>query len=373
MCTPAGYNVGLTGPPDDDLGELNCTELPPDGREEDRCRYLSFDYELTTSVICGLSLVFGILYSLFGYRCFKAVMFLTGFTFGSVVVYLICLEEAVLPPLGNAGVSLGAGLLFGAITMLVQYVGLFMTGFHTGLYCGVITLVVIDFFHRLATIWISLAILLGWGLLFALANLRLQKSLTIFGTSVHGAAVMAVSLDYFIEQWRMSRWALNKVRLVEQLWPCWFSWVVLGLWPLMVVVGVLVQSRVTGRGVHHKVIAPHHKGRTVNLQRLRTRQARAEVRQRNYRYLYQVRTAHGDIISQEFVNSLSKLTQPGDQSTLQSDCTRVTSVNDQAALTALSESEHEAEVLHPADSELSEAEREGEVQRRNSAYGDRPL
>ena len=45
-------------------------------------------------------------------------------------------------------------------------------------------------------------------------------------------------------------------------------------------------------------MAPHHKSRTVNLQRLRSRQARAELRQRKYRYLYQVRTAHGDIISQ---------------------------------------------------------------------------
>lgn len=64
-------------------------------------------------------------------------MFLTGFIFGSVVVYLVCLSEALLPVLGNAGVSLAAGLMFGLITMLVQYVGLFMTGFHTGLFLGV--------------------------------------------------------------------------------------------------------------------------------------------------------------------------------------------------------------------------------------------
>ncbi|KAF0302439.1 Transmembrane protein 198 [Amphibalanus amphitrite] len=372
MCTPARYNVGLAPPSDGDLDVLNCTELPPDVRSEERCRHLSFEYELTTSVICGLSLVFGILYTLFGYRCFKAVMFLTGFTFGSVVVYLICMEEAVLPPLGNAGVSLGAGLLFGAITMLVQYVGLFMTGFHTGLYCGVISLVVVDFFHRLSTVWLSLAVLMGWGLLFALANLRLQKSLTVFGTSVHGGAVIMVSMDYFIEQFAAARWVLNKVRLRDDQPPCWFSWVVLGLWPLMALVGLLVQSRLTGRGVHHKVVVPHHKSRTVNLQRLRSRQARAELRQRKYRYLYQVRTAHGDIISQEYVHSLNKMAQPGDQSTLQSNCTRVTSVNDQAALTALSESEHEAEVLHPTDSRRSSGEPTPE-RPRPADYGDREL
>ena len=137
--------------------------------------------------------------------------------------------------------------------MLVQYVGLFMTGFHTGLYCGVITLVVVDFFTRLSTVWLSLAVLMGWGLLFALANLRLQKSLTLFGTSVHGGAVIMVSMDYFIEQFLAARWVLNKVRLKDDERPCWFSWVVLGLWPLMALVGTLVQSRITGRGVHHKV------------------------------------------------------------------------------------------------------------------------
>ncbi|KAF0314563.1 putative RNA-directed DNA polymerase from transposon BS [Amphibalanus amphitrite] len=66
MCTPARYNVGLAPPSDGDLDVLNCTELPPDIRSEERCRHLSFEYELTTSVICGLSLVFGILYTLFG-------------------------------------------------------------------------------------------------------------------------------------------------------------------------------------------------------------------------------------------------------------------------------------------------------------------
>ena len=74
------------------------------------------------------------------------------------------------------------------------------------------------------------------------------------------------------------------------------------------------------------------------------------------------------------MHSLNKMAQPGDQSTLQSDCTRVTSVNDQAALTALSESEHEAEVLNPADSRRSSTERATPAGRqRPPDYGDREL
>ena len=50
---------------------------------------------------------------------------------------------------------------------------------------------------------------------------------------------------------------------------------------------------------------PSAKTRNVNLQRLRSREARAELRQKKYRYLYQVRTAHGDIISQVNMSDVS--------------------------------------------------------------------
>ena len=55
-------------------------------------------------------------------------MFFTGFVFASVVVYLICLEENILPMWSNALIAASAGVLFGLITLLVQYVGLFMLG-----------------------------------------------------------------------------------------------------------------------------------------------------------------------------------------------------------------------------------------------------
>jgi hypothetical protein len=78
-------------------------------------------------------------------------------------------------------VALGAGLLFGLITMLVQYVGLFMTGFHTGLFAGVVALVTAEQFRwQPTTVWTSVAVLLGSGLLAAVLNLYWQK-----GESTH--------------------------------------------------------------------------------------------------------------------------------------------------------------------------------------------
>lgn len=38
--------------------------------------------------------------------------------------------------------------------------------------------------------------------------------------------------------------------------------------------------------------------KAAQVQQPRTKEQRAEMKQKNYRYLYQIRTAHGDIISQ---------------------------------------------------------------------------
>jgi small basic protein len=54
-------------------------------------------YDPYTATVCALYFVFGVVCAFFGYRCFKAIMFLYGFIFGSMVVYLICSEEEVLP------------------------------------------------------------------------------------------------------------------------------------------------------------------------------------------------------------------------------------------------------------------------------------
>ena len=55
------------------------------------------EYDPYTATVCAIYFVFGVVCAFFGYRCFKAIMFLYGFIFGSIVVYLICVEEKVLP------------------------------------------------------------------------------------------------------------------------------------------------------------------------------------------------------------------------------------------------------------------------------------
>ncbi|KAK6617368.1 hypothetical protein RUM43_014377 [Polyplax serrata] len=314
------------------------------GNEQFRCHHLDYQYDVVMATICSMYLLFGIIYSLFGYRCFKAIMFLTGFIFGSIIVYLICLQEKLLPSYGNAGVAISAGILFGLITMLVQYVGLFMTGFHTGLFGAVVAVVVAEQCSQITSVWMTTGILLSGGLLFATLNLYWQKGLTIVGTSIYGGAIISIALDYFVEKLQMLHWIWSRVALREYFQPCWFSWLLLSIWPFMVVVGLIIQFTVTGIGIHHEEMIPT---KNPPMQRIRTREQRAEMRQKKYRYFYQVRTAHGDVISQSFVQALQRkaLTpnpcDQGDMNTLQSDSTHLSHLPSEqtAQLAALTESE----------------------------------
>ncbi len=179
-------------------------------------------------------------------------MFLTGLVFASTLVYLVCLEEDLLPAFGNAGVALGTGFLFGLITMMVYYVGLFVMGLHTGLLIGIIVMAIVEQQLMVTNMWISVGVLLGCALLAAVLTLSYQKALTIVGTSLYGGAVLAASMDYYIENWRMVHWLWDRVKLKTSPQPCWFSWLLLAVWPLMVVAGTAVQTFITGRDFYHK-------------------------------------------------------------------------------------------------------------------------
>ncbi|TRY78762.1 hypothetical protein TCAL_09462 [Tigriopus californicus] len=252
--------------------------------------------DTVTAVICGLYLVFGLVCTFFGYRCFKALMFFTGFIFASMVVYLICIEEDLLPLWSNTLIAASAGLLFGLITLLVQYVGLFMLGFHSGLWLALIGLCAAHPWLQPASPWISLGILLASGLSLALLNLGFQKSMTICGSALYGGAILAATLDYFLESSVMLLWVWDKVRVRDSVPPCWFSWAILAVWPSAMVLGIIIQSLVTGRGTYHEKQFPPPN------QRRPKAETREERKQRKYRYLYQVRTCHGDVITQPIPN-----------------------------------------------------------------------
>ncbi|KAG7264762.1 hypothetical protein CRUP_007088 [Coryphaenoides rupestris] len=235
-------------------------------------------YEIIPAVICSMCCLFGIIYCFFGYRCFKAVMFLSGLMFGSVVIFLLCHKERVLDTQlsveASAGIGLGIGLLCGLVTMLVRSVGLFMTGLLLGLLLALAGLLVMQQFYAPTSVWVPLGTLLGTGMLFSVLTLQWQKPLTVLSTAVFGGAVMTVCADYFVEMLALTTHAYGCLRLAPGPPLCWYSWVILAVWPVLSVMGVLVQWKLTDERFSHTEVVLSRRQKRVQLMRIREKEAK---------------------------------------------------------------------------------------------------
>ncbi|KAG5838135.1 hypothetical protein ANANG_G00220570 [Anguilla anguilla] len=164
---------------------------PPGVAEVDTCR-LAMDrkYDVVPALICSTCCLFGIVYCFFGYRCFKAVMFLSGLMFGSVVIFLLCYKERILDvPLSveaSAGIGVGIGALCGLVTMLVRSVGLFLTGLQLGLLLAIAALLAASPYYSPGTVWVPLGALLGTGTVCAVLALHWQRLFTVLSTAAFG-------------------------------------------------------------------------------------------------------------------------------------------------------------------------------------------
>lgn len=188
-----------------------------------------------------------------GYRLLKATTFVTGFMFGSSIVYFVCIEEGVLPLSGKIGVSLGVGLVCGMVAMLVLYVGLFMTGFHCGILFGVFLFTVLEFFYHPFIKWIPIAVLLGTALVTALIILYWQKGLMIVGTSVVGSALVLLAIDYFVDAFRMAEFCYDRLTArSSSVTLCWFSWLLFATWPALSAISCVIQWFVTASNYDHR-------------------------------------------------------------------------------------------------------------------------
>ncbi|NXP14877.1 TM198 protein, partial [Thinocorus orbignyianus] len=190
-----------------------------------------------------------------GYRCFKAIMFLSGLLWGSSVIFLLCYKERVLETQlsleASAGIALGIGLLCGLVTLLLRSVGLFTTGLLLGLLLATAALVTLPPPAPPPSPWVPAGTLLGLALLCALLALQWPKALTVLSTAVCGSAVVVACADYFLEALALVLYAQQRLRLVPAGPLCWQSWALLASWPALSAIAALLQWKVTARGFAH--------------------------------------------------------------------------------------------------------------------------
>ncbi|NXD88372.1 TM198 protein, partial [Halcyon senegalensis] len=235
------------------------------------------------AALCALGALCGVICGCFGYRCFKAIMFLSGLLFGSTVIFLLCYKQRVLETALSlelsAGIALGIGLLCGLVTLLLRSVGLFTTGLLLGLLLATAALVMAApaLPPPPPSPWVPAGSLLGLALLCALLALRWPKAITVAATATLGATAVVLCAGYFTAPPALAGSVAARLRLAPAGPLCWHGWALLGAWPALSVLGGLLQWKVTAEGIDHGDAVPSR--RQKRLQLLRVRQQEAKRRQ----------------------------------------------------------------------------------------------
>lgn len=287
---------------------FNATEEPEEGLAEvDICALeINMKHEVLPSFVCSVCLSLGLIYCFFGYRCFKMVMFFSGFMLSSAAVLLFYHKEPVLDvKLGvetKAGIGLGVGVLCGLMTMLVSTLGLIFSGLQLGSLLCLPLLVVIGQFYSLTPVWLPLSALLAAGIITAIFTLQWQKVFTIIYTSVLGATTVMLCVDYMMGTFMLPDQVYDLLCQAAPRQLCWFDWAITGIWPSMSLTGVLVQWRFTAKGVSHK----DEKKKRKHPKRNKYRETRGRPRTYRQRRPPQLNRYAGDVLAPSYLQSLQE-------------------------------------------------------------------
>ncbi|KAM3618211.1 uncharacterized protein V6R79_017385 [Siganus canaliculatus] len=243
-----------------------------------------------------------------GYRCFKMVMFFSGFMFSSAATLLLYQKEPSLDmQLGTetkAGIGLGVSVLCGLMTMLVSTMGLFLSGLQLGALLSLAILVVIGQFHSLTPVWVPLLAVLSASVVAAVFTLQWQKLFTVIYTSVFGAAAVMLSVDYLLGWFMLPGQVYDLLCQTAPRPFCWFHWTITGAWPVLGLIGALVQWRFTAKGMTHTQAA--QKKHKKHSKKHSYREPRRRPRTHRQRRPPPLKRYAGDVLAPSYLKSLQE-------------------------------------------------------------------
>ncbi|KAH8274865.1 hypothetical protein KR044_001781, partial [Drosophila immigrans] len=275
------------------------------------------------ALLWAIIAVFGIVYALLGYRCLRAVGFLSGLMVGANGIFI--LQDFQITWLGkpaDSALAIVAGLLGAVLGSTYPVASVLISSFAGALLSGAAMAVCVatmpdnEFGYR--EIYVAVV---GGAVICSVLTLCCVKYVTILTSSIVGTAMVIGAIDFFMHGLETINWILN-MKPHPSPPPC-YGGLLITAWPVTIVISIMVQCFITAWRVDHRkrIYMRHHQPHGAHGQhphglthgqppapgnphvpmrraQSRTRETREEARQRKFRYLYQVRTARGDIISQ---------------------------------------------------------------------------
>lgn len=207
-------------------------------------------YALRSNLFVQITTLNALLVSLHtGFKYQRITLFATGFSSASLLTYLICLIRSSLDIQYILLITAAVGIFAGILCTTVIFCGLFTSGIVAGFSLAMAFLLGFASLYQYTTLTIPVGVLIGVSVLMAGAGVWWKRVLLIVTSSIYGGALMISGLDYFIEDLRLLNYAWQKVFIkdVKGDEPCMFSWIILGVWPLLVLIGLLVQFLKTAK------------------------------------------------------------------------------------------------------------------------------
>ena len=201
-----------------------------------------------------------------GFKYQRASLFAAGFSSSALLTYLICLIRSTLAIHYILLITAALGIFSGILCTTVVFCGLFSTGLVAGFCIAMAFLLALSSLYQYTTLTIPVGVVIGVSVVMAGAGVWWKRVLLIISSSIYGGALVMGSLDYFIEDFRLLDYVWRKVYLSAlKSEPCFFSWIIIGVWPLLVLIGLLVQFLKTGKQPPRpkKGESPYHRNRST--------------------------------------------------------------------------------------------------------------
>ncbi|XP_065674700.1 transmembrane protein 198 [Hydra vulgaris] len=210
------------------------------------CKW-NYKYDIGRSIVAVLSFFSAGFVLIFGYKRRRISFGLIGFSTASILTYLIIIGETEFSLIVNIFISLAAGVVVSFFTISSLYCGYFLTGLLGGFLTAFIFLLIYTLFLSLNSLTLPCVIIAVVGLIQTFFTMWWRHRILIFSICMVASAVMAAALDHFVEDLFLLEYIEMKLFYNRVPKLCWWSYLVLSLWPLCFIIGILVQCLYTGK------------------------------------------------------------------------------------------------------------------------------
>jgi len=223
--------------------------LPPDFTEW---------YNSTTVIASICAIILGMFMLSIGYRFYYVFLFVVGFVVagGLLLIILVNYSKASMTAVIIAACLIGA--IFGTVTLIVYWAGLFCAG----AFCGLLLAALIT--SQIESVFVDWLLVLGLPLFAGLAVVVFQKFGVIVSSSFMGGYAIVAGIDWLAKG--EGGLALFFPRLIsgfKNIEPHWLTWFLVALNVVFGILGIWIQYRWSAKYYQHRPLIDFHFGQRV--------------------------------------------------------------------------------------------------------------